>query len=83
MTHTLISPLDMHVHLRDAEMLKTVAPLSAHTFSGAIVMPNVVPPITSIEAVVAYKERILNAIGNNVFEPLMTLFFALTTRVSF
>jgi dihydroorotase len=75
MTHTLISPLDMHVHLRDEAMLKTVAPLSAHTFSAAIVMPNVVPPITSIEALIAYKERIVNAIGNNTFEPLMTLFF--------
>lgn len=75
MTHTLLSPLDMHIHLRDEAMLKTVAPLSAHTFSGGIIMPNLVPPITTIEAVVAYKERILNAIGNNVFEPLMTLFF--------
>ncbi len=75
MIYTLISPLDMHLHLRDEAMLKVVAPLSAHSFSGAIVMPNVVPPITTIEAVIAYKERIVHAIGNNVFEPLMTLFF--------
>lgn len=75
MIHTLISPLDMHLHLRDEAMLKVVAPLSAYSFVGGIIMPNVVPPITTIEAVVAYKERIMNAIGNNVFEPLMTLFF--------
>ena len=75
MTHTLFSPLDMHLHLRDEAMLKVVAPLSAHSFAGGIIMPNVVPPITTIEAVMAYKERIISAIGNNVFDPLMTLFF--------
>jgi len=75
MTHTLISPLDMHLHLRDEEMLNLVAPLSAYGFAGAIVMPNLVPPITTIEAVFAYKERIVRAIGQNHFEPLMTLFF--------
>ena len=72
---TLNSPLDMHLHLRDGDMLKTVAPLSAHSFAAAIVMPNLVPPVTTIEAVNAYKARILEAIGNETFEPLMTLFF--------
>jgi dihydroorotase len=76
MTHTLISPLDMHLHLRDEAMLKVVAPLSSHSFAGGIIMPNLVPPIRTIEAVIAYKERILSAIGNDVFEPLMTLFFS-------
>ena len=75
MTHTLISPLDMHLHLRDAQMLKVVAPLSAYSFSAGLVMPNVVPPITTIEALLAYKKRIVEASGNNVFDPLMTLFF--------
>jgi dihydroorotase len=72
---TLNSPLDMHLHLRDGEMLKSVAPLSAHSFAAAIVMPNLVPPVTTIEAVNAYKARILEAIGEERFEPLMTLFF--------
>jgi len=75
MTHTLISPLDMHLHLRDEAMLKVVAPLSAYSFAGGIVMPNLVPPISTIEAVEAYKQRILDAMGNNLFDPLMTLFF--------
>ena len=75
MTHTLISPLDMHLHLRDEAMLATVAPLSAHTFSAGIIMPNLVPPITTIEAANAYKERILKASGSQTFDPLMTLFF--------
>ena len=72
---TLHSPLDMHLHLRDNEMLKTVAPLSAKTFSAAIIMPNLVPPVTTIEEVKAYKNRIKEAIGDENFEPLMTLFF--------
>ncbi len=65
----------MHLHLRDEEMLKIVAPLSAKSFSAAIIMPNLVPPITSIEALTSYKQRIKEAIGDENFEPLMTLFF--------
>ncbi len=72
---TLNSPLDMHLHLRDGDMLKTVAPLSAHSFAAAVVMPNLVPPVTTVEAVNAYKGRILEAIGDETFKPLMTLFF--------
>ena len=72
---SLHSPLDMHLHLRDGEMLKNIAKASAHTFSGAIVMPNLVPPVTNKEEVVAYKARIMEAIGDESFEPYMTLFF--------
>ena len=75
MTITLNSPLDMHLHLRDGDMLKTVAPLSSHSFAGAIIMPNLVPPITSIEALLEYKSRILSSTCRDRFEPLMTLFF--------
>ncbi len=72
---TLQSPLDMHLHLRDEDMLKVVAPLSAKTFSGAIIMPNLVPPVTTIEALKEYNQRIMSAIGDEDFEPFMTLFF--------
>ena len=75
MTITLKSPLDMHLHLRDEEMLKVVAPLSAKSFCAAIIMPNLVPPVTTIEAVKSYKNRIKEAIGDEAFDPLMTLFF--------
>ena len=71
----LKDPLDMHLHLRDGEMLKITAPLSAKYFSGALIMPNLIPPVTSIEQVESYKKRILQAIGENVFKPYMTLFF--------
>ncbi len=72
---SLNSPLDMHLHLRDEEMLKIVAPLSAKTFAAGIIMPNLVPPITTLNQLKSYKDRIIEAIGDERFEPLMTLFF--------
>jgi len=71
----LNAPLDMHLHLRDGEMLKHIATCSASTFSGAIIMPNLVPPVSSKEEVVAYKQRIMDAVGDEKFTPYMTLFF--------
>ena len=46
----LESPLDMHLHLREGDMLRLVAPLSARTFAGAVIMPNLVPPWTTRRA---------------------------------
>ncbi|MDG2122086.1 MAG: dihydroorotase, partial [Verrucomicrobiales bacterium] len=68
-------PLDMHLHLRDGAMLELVAPLTAETFSGAVIMPNLVPPVDSVEMVRGYRERIKAAQGGHAFEPFMTLFF--------
>jgi len=65
----------MHLHLRDGEMLENIAKSSASTFSGAIIMPNLVPPVSTKEEVIAYKERIMKAIGDKKFIPYMTLFF--------
>lgn len=74
-TITLTMPLDMHLHLRDGEMLETVAPLTSYSFSGALIMPNLVPPVTTKEMVKEYKKRIKHAIGRDDFEPYMTLFY--------
>jgi len=71
----LTAALDMHLHLRDGEMLENIAKSSANTFSGAIIMPNLVPPVSTKEEVVAYKQRIMTAIGDEKFTPYMTLFF--------
>jgi len=76
----LTSPFDMHLHLRDNDMLELVGPLSSTTFAGAIIMPNLVPPVDTKEAVIAYKQRILKAIGDDQFEPFMTLFFKAYTK---
>ncbi len=72
---TLHSPMDMHLHLRDGDMLRTVAPLSAKSFSAAIIMPNLIPPVTSDQMAQGYKKRIEEATKGEDFEPLMTLFF--------
>jgi len=72
---SLYSPLDMHLHLRDGDMLKRVAPLSARSFSGAIIMPNLVPPVETKEDLLNYRNRIIEAIGDEKFTPYMTLFF--------
>ena len=71
----LESPLDMHLHLRDGDMLALVAPLSARTFAGAVVMPNLVPPVDSLERLEAYRAAVLSAAAGAAFEPYMTLFF--------
>ena len=68
-------PLDMHLHLRDEDMLSLVGPLTSETFSGALVMPNLVPPITTKEALLSYKQRIKSVCDKDNFEPYVTLFF--------
>jgi dihydroorotase len=83
MSITLTQPLDMHLHLRDNEMLQTVAPLSSAHFAGAIIMPNLVPPISTREELIAYRERIQKAIGEDSFVPYMTLFFRSTYTKEF
>jgi dihydroorotase len=72
-TLTIRRPDDWHVHLRDGEMLRKVAPYSAREFVRAIVMPNLVPPVTTPEAAAAYRDRISEAAGPR-FTPLMTCY---------
>ena len=55
-------PDDWHVHFRDGEMLRAVAPYTARQFARAIVMPNLMPPVTTAAAARAYRERILDAV---------------------
>ena len=72
-TITIRRPDDWHVHLRDGDTLKTVAPYTARQFARAIVMPNLVPPVTSVEGAAAYRDRIMAATGPG-FTPLMTCY---------
>ena len=70
-TITIRRPDDWHVHLRDGEMLRRVAPYTARQFARAIVMPNLAPPVTSVKQAAAYRDRIIAAAGAG-FTPLMT-----------
>jgi len=72
-TLTFRRPDDWHVHLRDGDMLRAVAPYTARQFARAIIMPNLVPPITAIGPAAAYRERIWEAAGRG-FRPLMTVY---------
>jgi len=68
-------PDDWHVHLRDGAMLKSVAGYTVHQFARAIVMPNLAPPVTTVAAAIAYRDRITDAVGREaVFTPLMTAY---------
>jgi dihydroorotase len=78
-TLTIRRPDDWHVHLRDGDMLRKVAPHTARQFARAIIMPNLVPPVTTPEAAADYRERIRAAAGPG-FDPLMTCY--LTDRTS-
>ncbi len=69
------SALDMHLHLRDEDMLKLVGPFTSNHFSGALIMPNLLPPITNKKSLLAYKQRIKQACKNEEFEAHLTIFF--------
>jgi dihydroorotase len=72
---TFARPDDWHLHLRDGAALAAVLPHTARQFARAIVMPNLRPPVTSLEMAEAYRGRILAALpAGSRFEPLMTLY---------
>jgi dihydroorotase len=72
-------PDDWHVHLRDGDMLAQVAPYTSAQFARAIVMPNLVPPITRSAEAAAYRDRILAAVpAADGFTPLMTAYLTET-----
>ena len=72
---TIRQPDDWHVHLRDGAMLNLAADFTARQFARAIIMPNLVPPITTVAAGRAYRKRILDALpAGRAFTPLMTAY---------
>jgi dihydroorotase len=72
---TIRRPDDWHVHFRDGALLREVVPHTACAFGRAIVMPNLVPPVTTAKMAAAYRERVLAAVPAGVaFTPLMTCY---------
>ena len=70
----LTRPDDWHLHLRDGDMLGRVLPDTARRFARAIVMPNLQPPVTTVQQARDYRARIIKALpAGSHFEPLMTL----------
>lgn len=73
-TLTITRPDDWHVHLRDGDQLKDTVRDIARYMGRAVIMPNLVPPVTSSEAALAYKERIIAQKPHANFRPLMVLY---------
>jgi dihydroorotase len=68
-------PDDWHIHLRDGAMLRAVLPFTAGQFARGIIMPNLVPPVTTVEAAESYRARILAARpAGSDFQPMMTCY---------
>ena len=77
---TITRPDDWHLHVRDNEFLPDVVPHTAAMFARAIIMPNLKPPVTTVELALSYRERILAAAPNDSqFKPLMVLYLTNNT----
>ncbi len=80
---TITRPDDWHLHVRTGAMLKTVIPHTARQFSRAIIMPNLTPPVSTVERAKQYHQEIIQAIPENLnFQPLMTLYLTDSTTVT-
>ena len=80
---TITRPDDWHVHLRDGKVLWEVLPDTARRLARGIVMPNLTPPIYTVELARAYRERIALAIPDLFnFVPLMTIYLTDKTSIS-
>ncbi|GKT12100.1 MAG: dihydroorotase [Thiomicrorhabdus sp.] len=77
---TITRPDDWHLHLRDGAVLNDLVPVTARNFERAIIMPNLMPPVTTTELALSYRERILAAKPKgSTFQPLMTLYLTNNT----
>ncbi len=73
---------DWHLHVRDGALLGAVLPDTVRRFRRAIIMPNLEPPVTTVAAARAYRERILACVPRDGrFTPLMTLYLTAATTV--
>lgn len=72
-SYVLPAAADMHVHLRDGDMSKAVTPtIRSGGVDTVYVMPNLVPPVTTVQMALDYKKR-LQAIDPDI-NYLMTLY---------
>lgn len=69
----IIQPDDFHVHLRQREYLKDTVQY-VKKFKKILVMPNLQPPIITIQQAENYRKEILSYRTNSLFEPYMTLY---------
>ncbi|MGY6275339.1 dihydroorotase [Methylomonas sp. MgM2] len=79
---TITRPDDWHLHVRTGAILNTVIAHTARQFARAIIMPNLKPPVASVEQAVSYRDEILAALpAESTFNPLMTLYLTGNTNI--
>lgn len=79
---SLTLPDDWHLHLRDGDALTTTVAAASRGFGRGIVMPNLNPPVTTVEQAAAYRQRIIdNRPASSNWEPLMVLYLTDNTPV--
>ena len=72
---TLTRPDDWHLHLREGDAMSSVVNMTARQMGRAIIMPNLLPPVRTVEQAIAYRKDIISALSEEVsFNPLMTLY---------
>ncbi len=77
---TITQPDDWHLHVRTGAVLQTVIPHTARQFGRAIIMPNLIPPVTTVSQATIYREEVMQAVPENIdFNPLMTLYLTEST----
>ncbi|MFN0300430.1 MAG: dihydroorotase [Burkholderiales bacterium] len=82
-TIEITQPDDWHLHLRDGAAMASVLPHTTRQFARAIIMPNLWPPVTTVDQARAYRERILEVGATGpTFEPLMTLYLTDNTSAA-
>ena len=78
----IIKPDDWHVHFREGEVLKKIVPFTSKLFGRAIIMPNLIPPVTNKTKCVQYRNEIISQIGKNTdFKPCMTIYLTESTNI--
>ena len=80
---TITTPDDWHLHVRDASKIASVVPFTARAFGRALIMPNLVPPVRTVQDAAEYRAQILAAVPEGVaFEPQMTLYLTDNTSAA-
>ena len=74
-TLNIIKPDDWHVHFREGKFLEKIVPETSKIYQRAIVMPNLLTPITNSKLAINYKKNISeHTVNNPNFEPLITCY---------
>ena len=82
---TIVRPDDWHLHFRDGDKLSRTVPDTARVFGHAVAMPNLVPPVLTVDQALAYRERILQQASpaqRTWFKPVMALYLTDSTSAS-